>query len=109
VEFTIEFQLLNFSKKKVDQFALIEMSQVYFLKLQPVIFFNASTRSSPISSGHVKLIRVSLASLTSGESFQSAELKVLGKIGLNRPTPPRFHQNGFSSSYQKLTNINPFT
>jgi len=45
VEFTIEFQLLNFSKKKVDQFALIEMSQVYFLKLQPVdhlfIFFNA--------------------------------------------------------------------
>ena len=45
MEFTIEFQLLNFSKKKVDQFALIEMSQVYFLKLQPVdhlfIFFNA--------------------------------------------------------------------
>ena len=45
MEFTIEFQLLSFSEKKVDQFALIEMSQVYFLKLQPVdhlfIFFNA--------------------------------------------------------------------
>ena len=44
MEFTIEFQLLSFSKKKVDQFALIEMSQVYFLKFQPVdhlfIFFN---------------------------------------------------------------------
>ena len=45
MEFTIEFHLLNFSEKKVDQFVLIEMSQIYFLKLQPVdhlfIFFNA--------------------------------------------------------------------
>ena len=44
MEFTIEFQLLSFSEKKVDQFVLIEMSQIYFLKLQPVdhlfIFFN---------------------------------------------------------------------